>query len=212
MSLPVPLRRPAWIVVSLAVSVFVVLAVRYSGGSAAGRFDTRVTSILDADSSPESLKFLVTACGPVTVGAMTLALALLALALRRRRLALLAIVGPLLTGLVTTLVKPLAGRIIDGDSLSFPSGHTGAASSLGLVGALFLVDALCLGAPAAIATLMLGAFVPGGVMGIALVINGWHYPTDTIGGFCAAVSMVLGSALVIERIAERRPRTVTDEE
>lgn len=31
-----------------------------------------------------------------------------------------------------------------------------------------------------------------------------HYPTDTVVGFCVAVAIGLGSALVIEWIADRR--------
>jgi undecaprenyl-diphosphatase len=195
--------------VALAVGIFVALAVRYSEGSSPGRFDARVTSILDAeDTRSRGLEHLVTLGAPLIVGAM-LTLAILALVLRRRRLALLAIVGPVLTGLVTTIAKPLDGRVIDGDSLSFPSGHTAGASALGLVAALLVANLLNLGAPAGIVILLVGAAVPGAAMGVALIVNGWHYPTDTIGGFCVAVSTVLGSALVIERIAERHSRAFT---
>jgi undecaprenyl-diphosphatase len=39
-------------------------------------------------------------------------------------------------------------------------------------------------------------------MAFALVASRDHYPTDTIGGFCIAVAVVLASALAIERFAE----------
>jgi undecaprenyl-diphosphatase len=41
-------------------------------------------------------------------------------------------------------------------------------------------------------------------MAVALVVSGWHYPTDTIGGFATAVAVVLGVALLVDRAAERR--------
>ena len=34
-----------------------------------------------------------------------------------------------------------------------------------------------------------------------LVATGAHYPTDTVGGFCAAVAFVLGTALLLETVA-----------
>jgi membrane-associated phospholipid phosphatase len=40
-------------------------------------------------------------------------------------------------------------------------------------------------------------------MAFALVASRDHYPTDTVGGFCIAVGVVLASALLIEWWAER---------
>lgn len=36
-----------------------------------------------------------------------------------------------------------------------------------------------------------------------MIVRGVHYPTDTVGGFCAAVFLVLATAVVIDRAAER---------
>jgi undecaprenyl-diphosphatase len=41
-------------------------------------------------------------------------------------------------------------------------------------------------------------------MAVALIVRDWHYPTDTIGGFCTAVAVVLGTALLIDRAARWR--------
>jgi undecaprenyl-diphosphatase len=49
-----------------------------------------------------------------------------------------------------------------------------------------------------------GALLPGGAVSIALIVRGWHYPTDTIGGFCTAVAVVLGSGLLIDHVARWR--------
>lgn len=202
-TLPAALRRPACATVVLAALLFVTLATHYAGGTRAARLDVAVDSALNTV-APGPLHQLVWFGEPLMVLMLMLGLATVALVLGRRRLALLALVGPLLTGIVTTLVKPLTGRVTGDGDLCFPSGHTGAVTALGLVAALLVVNALRLGRLAATLTLLAGSLIPGGAMGVALVVNHWHYPTDTVGGFCAAVGMVLGSALVIERIADRR--------
>ena len=48
-----------------------------------------------------------------------------------------------------------------------------------------------------------GAGVSGGAMALALVTERIHYPTDTVGGFCVAVAVVLTCALVLERLPRR---------
>lgn len=49
-----------------------------------------------------------------------------------------------------------------------------------------------------------GALLAGGIVGVAMVVVGVHYPTDTIGGFCTAVVVVLGLALAIEWLTDKR--------
>jgi undecaprenyl-diphosphatase len=135
---------------------------------------------------------------PVIIIAM--GLCSLALVLGQLRDAVLAIVGPLLTGLTTTGVKPLVGRIIRG-SLAYPSGHTGAWTSLGLVAALVLIGLVSASALTSAVILASGAVLAGATMATALILSGDHYPSDTVGGFCAALVCVLGCVLLIERIA-----------
>jgi undecaprenyl-diphosphatase len=108
-------------------------------------------------------------------------------------------VGPGLTGVATTTLKPLVGRTIDG-GLAFPSGHTGGATALGVVAALLLITVLRPATGTSALLLSAGALVSGGAMALALVSDRVHYPTDTVGGFCVAVAVVLASALVIERL------------
>jgi membrane-associated phospholipid phosphatase len=36
---------------------------------------------------------------------------------------------------------------------------------------------------------------------VALVASNAHYPTDTMGGFCTAVVVVCGGALLLDRVA-----------
>ena len=124
---------------------------------------------------------------PPSVVVLAFALSAVCLLLGRRRLAVLAVVGPGLTGVCTTLLKPALGRTLEG-GFAFPSGHTGGATSLGLVLALLLISLLRPGRARS-------ARDPGGGRvwssaagsGAAMIASNLHYPTDTLGGFCTAV-------------------------
>jgi undecaprenyl-diphosphatase len=115
----------------------------------------------------------------------------------------LAVVGPGLTGVCTTLLKPALGRTLEG-GFAFPSGHTGGATSLGLVLALVVISLLRAGRGGGLAILAAGGLVVGGGVGAAMIASNLHYPTDTLGGFCTAVAVVCGAALVLDRMAENR--------
>ncbi|WP_445942295.1 phosphatase PAP2 family protein [Pseudonocardia sp. T1-2H] len=200
-----PLRRPAVLAVVLAVSLFTLLARRYGGQSTPGRIDARVQSLVrPSDPLQALLRAFVDLGDPVPVIALASGLAVLALALGQRRLAVLAVLGPGLTGTATTLLKPAVGRTLEGD-FAYPSGHTGAATALGLVAALLVVGVLGpgTGAGTGAAVLAAGALLGGGGMAGALVIRDEHYPTDTVGGFCVGVVVVLAGALFVDRCAER---------
>jgi membrane-associated phospholipid phosphatase len=72
-----------------------------------------------------------------------------------------------------------------------------------LVIGLVLADRLGLGrAPAVVLVLGL-ALVAGVAMGWAEVALGAHYPTDAVGGFCAALAAVPATAWAVDRVAER---------
>jgi membrane-associated phospholipid phosphatase len=204
--LPPSLRAPAAAVSVLALFVFGLFAARYADDDSAGRLDRRVQRLIGASGHGLSLSDAVILLGnPVTVVVLAVLLAGLALALGHRRLAVLAIVGPGLTGVATTTLKPVIGRTIDG-GFAFPSGHTGGATAIGVVAALLLITALRPASGTSALLLSAGALVSGGAMGLALVVDRVHYPTDTVGGFCVAVAVVLTSALVIERLPRKLPR------
>lgn len=204
-----PLRRPAPVIVGTATLVFVVLAWRYAGEARAGRVDRRADTAVDALTGGAGgvLARLVTFGSPASVVLWATLLAGTALLLRRPRLAVLAVVGPGLTGVATTVLKPLIGRTM-GFGFAFPSGHTGGAVSIGVVVALLLIGLLPVArAGPAVTMLSAIALLAGGVVGAGMVSIGAHYATDTVGGFCAAVAIGLGSAMVIDRVAGRRART-----
>jgi undecaprenyl-diphosphatase len=52
-----------------------------------------------------------------------------------------------------------------------------------------------------------GGLLAGGAMAIALIVKSGHYPSDTVGGFCAAVVAVLGAALLVDRVVDRHARS-----
>lgn len=202
--LPDASRRVAAAVVVLAATIFAVLAVRYAGESTAGGVDGHLDRAVDAlPATGHGLARAVTVFGsPPVVTVAAGALALLCLLARKPRAALLAVAGPGLTGLVTTFGKPVVDRTIGREeSLAFPSGHTGGATSLALVCALLLAAALELRAGETLLLAAASAVVAGGAVGTGMVVAGAHYPTDVVGGFCTAVASVLVVALVLDAVA-----------
>lgn len=204
-ALPAPLRRPAALAAVAAIVVFGALAAKYTGTSTAGGADLRIDGAVDTLGSANYrlLRRLMALGSPPVVVFLALATALACLILGRRRLAVLAVVGPGLTGLATTLLKPAIDRTLAGIP-AYPSGHTGGATALGILAALVLISLLRPGRTLGLTLLVSGPVLAGGAVGAAMIAINAHYPTDTIGGFCAAVFIVLVSAVVIDRLAERR--------
>lgn len=203
--LPPGTRRGAAAVAVLAATVVAVLAVQYAGDHGAGRVDGHLDRVVDALPGGAVLRHVVVLGSPpvVTVGAAVLGLG--CLTARRPRAAVLAVAGPGLTGLVTTFAKPVVDRTIGHqEALAFPSGHTGGATSLSLVCALLLAGALGLRARGTAVLGTVAAVVGGGLVGAGMVVSGAHYPTDVVGGFCAAVAAVLGVALALDAVVLRR--------
>ncbi len=87
---------------------------------------------------------------------------------------------------------------------AFPSGHTTAAASI--AAALILVAPPHLRRPAAIAAGLLTALV-----GVSVVVNQWHYPSDVAGGCLVVASWALAALGVLRlsgaRSAGERRRT-----
>jgi undecaprenyl-diphosphatase len=205
--LPDGARWAASAVAVVAATVVAVLAVRYAGDHTAGRVDGHLDRAVDAlPVAGDGLVRAVTVFGSqtfVTVSAVLLALVCLMTAAPRA--AVLAVGGPGLTGLITTFGKHVVDRTIGhDDSLAFPSGHTGGATSLTLVCALLLAAALGLQARGTAVFAAASAVVVGAAVGTGMVARGSHYPTDVVGGFCTAVASVLAVALVLDAVLLRK--------
>jgi membrane-associated phospholipid phosphatase len=199
-SVPVGGRRPVLGLVVVSALVMLAFGARYAGESQGRWLDHSTRSVLDDWTPlPRSLARLVIGVGdPMSVAVLVAVLAGLCLLLGRRRLAVLAVLGPTMTGVLTTLLKPMIGRTLKGD-LAYPSGHLGGATSLALVAGLLLVSVLGVAGWAAVAVVAGLTAVVGGGMAVAVTVVNYHYPTDAVGGFCTAVSVVLGLALLLER-------------
>ncbi|WP_232664353.1 phosphatase PAP2 family protein [Pseudonocardia sp. TRM90224] len=209
-AVPKPMRATLLAMIGLAAVVFTVLAVRYAGDSEPSRFDERAEGVVDAATNDRSrLSRLIISLSPVHMIVLIAIFVVICLALRRWRLAVVALLGPGLTGIATTMLKPLVGRTLEG-GFAYPSGHTAAATALGIVTALIVVSLWLPDRFVGVLVVLGFAGLAGSAMAVALVTNNFHYPTDTIGGFCIAVVVVLGVALIVDRIAEmRRGKPVT---
>ncbi|MBN9100031.1 MAG: phosphatase PAP2 family protein [Pseudonocardia sp.] len=201
---PASMRRPVTVALVVAAVVFALLAARYAGTSTPGRIDLHVDRLIDPLGAAHRWLVADTVVfgSPPVVVLVAVLMACVCLLLGRRRLAVLAIVGPGVTGVATTLLKPALGRTI-GQGYAFPSGHTGGATALGLVAALLLVSLVRPGRVGGLTMLAVGASVAGGCVGAAMVAVDAHYPTDIIGGYCTAVVVVLGFALLLDRVSPR---------
>jgi membrane-associated phospholipid phosphatase len=197
--------------VVVATALFAGLAERYAGGSNARWIDHR-TEWLVENVAPRTrwIVALIEVGSPPVVVVTGVLTALACLLWGRRRLALLAVLGPGLTGALAVLTQPLVGRTLDGD-WAYPSGHTAGATSLALVAAFVLVALLRPG-PRGAATLIAGIGGLAGVSMTVLVVAGdWHYATDAVGGFLVAVAAVLCCALLVDVLLDRgRERDTAD--
>ncbi|POX43262.1 hypothetical protein C3486_01580 [Streptomyces sp. Ru73] len=198
----------AWFgpVAALAALVVVVLGVRYAGHSEPGRVDRWIVPpTADSVRPPWRHAALAMDFLGEPAGAATLVAALVAgcLLLRRPRAAAFAVAGTGLTVGAATLIKPLAGRTIHGDNLSYPSGHTAFLTALALVVALLATGRLGLGRAAGTSLVLGAGLVAGAAMGWAQVALGAHYPTDALGGWCTALAVVPATAWLLDRAAVR---------
>jgi membrane-associated phospholipid phosphatase len=200
------LRRPIAVVAILAAVALSAFAVRYSGEAAPGRLDMWAQTAVEGLWPQPGLGTIVIATmgDPLSVVVLTVLMAAACLRLGRRRLAVVAVAGVGMTGIVTTALKPVVGRTIHGEFLAYPSGHTAAATVLTLVVALLLVDLLEMRRLPGVLLILATTGVAGSAMALTQVIQGTHYATDTVGGFCAAVVIVPATAILVDRFAERR--------
>jgi membrane-associated phospholipid phosphatase len=204
-AVPAALRAPLAMTAALATAVLVALGILHFHDSGLTGIDAAVLPSIDGVRPPWRYVALAVDFGGEPVGS-TILVALLALVCflaHRIRAAVLTVLGVAVTVAVTTVLKPIIGRTIHGEFLSYPSGHTALATALALVIGLVLADRLGLGrAPAVVLVLGL-ALVAGVAMGWAEVALGAHYPTDAVGGFCAALAAVPATAWAVDRVAER---------
>jgi membrane-associated phospholipid phosphatase len=102
------------------------------------------------------------------------------------------------------LAHPRVKAAIGGDPLepnTFPSGHATAAASIALAYA-FVVPA----AVRSLALILGAAFAL--AVGYAVVVVGWHYPSDVVGAYLVAAAWGFAILAARRALAPRRPRGV----
>ncbi|KDN19660.1 phosphatase PAP2 family protein [Amycolatopsis rifamycinica] len=204
-ALPAALRAPLAMTAALATAVVVALGILHFRDASLTGIDAAVLPSLYPVQPPWRYVALVVDFGGEPVGSVILIALLSAVCwlVRLVRTAVVTVLGVAVTVAVTTVLKPVVGRTIHGEFLSYPSGHTALATALALIIALVLTQRLGLGRPAGAALALGLAVVAGLVMGWAEVALGAHYPTDALGGFCAALAAVPATAWVVDRVADR---------
>jgi undecaprenyl-diphosphatase len=201
-ALPARVGPPLGVVSVLAAVTLVVLGFWYAGQSVGVAMDIGIRAELRALGEPwHQIALVIDWTGEPVGAALVLAtLVFVFLRMGNRRAALLAVAGPAAAVAVTMGMKPLVGRTINDGFLSFPSGHTAAATAFALVAMLVVAGRRQAGVVVVLAVALTAA----AAMAWAQVLLNAHYPTDTIGGFCAALAIVPAVAWVIDRVADRR--------
>jgi undecaprenyl-diphosphatase len=197
-------RRLISVIVALTVIGVAVLGIHYADESRPGRIDSAIDARIRhrLRGHLRFLHHLVALADPLSVVVGCAVLVVLFVLANRRRAALLAVLGPALAaGIAEFVLKPLINRRIN-DALSFPSGHTTAAVSVAIVIVVALLGPSRPRWPAAFRYAMsLASLLGAAAVATALVGSGYHYSTDTLGGFCVAVGVVLVVAWTIDAVS-----------
>ena len=204
--LPAALRRPALLLAAGCAAVLTLLAFLVAGTSTATPFDAWVERVIATHHTLHSqwTGWAIVVGEPVTVIAGAVLLAGWCLRTGRRPLAAVVVLGPGLTGLAETVLKPVVGRTIADGSLAFPSGHTAGATALGLAAALVIAAVVRERRAEWLTGLTVVTAVGAGTVALGLIGEHAHYPTDTIGGLCLAVVVTVLTVLGVDRVAARR--------
>jgi undecaprenyl-diphosphatase len=209
--IPPTMQVGAIVVAGVAAAVMIVLGVRYAGTSAAGPLDRAIDERLIVRLGFVHLRLvhdLANLGGSAVVAVATVVLVVALLWWRRHRAALLAALAPVVAGAVTEwILKPLIDRnLFDGENYgwSMPSGHSTGAFSVAFVIVVALVGGQVprVSRSAGLAVSFV-AVALAAAAAVGLVASGYHYATDTVGGACVALVVVLGLAFVLDVVAER---------
>jgi membrane-associated phospholipid phosphatase len=202
---PTRLRYPATVTAVLCVLIVVALGARFHERSSTDGFDRAIADWVHRNIGQHIglMEHVIQIGDPLPVAALVVGLAVGGAAVGRWRMALFAVVGPTAAVFATELLlKPLVGRTRYGH-LAFPSGHTTGTAAVVTVVVVLLFGSTWLKSLLAKVLLAVLGFGVSAVVSVALVDRNWHYATDTLGGFCVAVAVVLVTALVIDELGGR---------
>jgi membrane-associated phospholipid phosphatase len=198
--LPARVGAPLGVVSVVAAVVLVTLGILYAGESSGASVDVGIRSYLRSLDQPwHTIALVIDWTGePVGAGVVLLTLVILFLRKGNSRAAVFAVAGPAVAVAVTSGMKPLVGRTINDGFLSYPSGHTATVTAFTLVVVFFV-----LGRREGRYWLLALPLLAAAAMAWAQVLLNAHYPTDTVGGFCAALAVVPAVAWVIDAVWDR---------
>ncbi|MGA6161384.1 phosphatase PAP2 family protein [Amycolatopsis magusensis] len=201
-ALPPQSRTSLSVLGAFGFLVALVLGLRYAGTSGTTGPDAVLYSVFDRAEGPARHWAIVIDFAAEPVGAVVvfLALGLTCLLFRRPRTAILMVVSCGVTIALTTGLKPLTGRLIHGEFLSFPSGHTAFLVTVAAVTGLLVIDVRGLG-PRAGAWVLAGLVVLAGLaMGWSQVVLRAHYPTDVLAGLGVALAVLPPAGWLVDRL------------
>ncbi len=203
--LPPRLSRPLAVLAGLCALTAVLLGIGLRNGLGPSRIDVALAELVNAAFGPATrVSDELAELGKASsVAALTVLLSVVLAACGRPRFAALTVCAALAIPVVTSAGKALSGRELQGE-LSFPSGHAAGITAVATVLALFLADALSprrrwLAPVAAAACVLIPVTV-----GLAVMVERFHYPTDVIGGWCVGVATTVGLALGFDLHQRRR--------
>jgi membrane-associated phospholipid phosphatase len=201
-------RRPAVIVAVCCAALFAAGAIAGAGKSNGNALDQPVDRwVIDHfHAHQHGMNQIAYLGAPKPAVAVTLLVILGCLAVRRVNGAILALLAVLVAnGLTEFVLKPAVGETIGHPgALSYPSGHTTSVFTLVAVIVVLLVDPPRARLPGwlrlALAIILVAI---GCAVAVSLIVIQFHYFTDTVGGACVAIGVVLVIALLLDAPAAR---------
>lgn len=148
--------------------------------------------------------------GARATAAITVLLVVGLYVLRRFRAAILAaLAAPLAAVLIDGLIKPWVHRAPFGVD-TYPSGHTGDAFALiTVIGIVLLGPSSPVRSRAVRVTVPILAVAVGCLVAVGLVVAGFHFPTDTVGGAGVGTAVTCLLAFAIDGVASTARRMTT---
>lgn len=199
---PAEMRPLAVALLTACIAITVLLGVLFAHHTRPGALDAAVDTRVqaDLDGHPALLSQLAGLGDRIPVAVMAAVLFLACLVMRRWRGAVLvAVTVPVANVLADHILKPLVGRTLPSGALSFPSGHVTRVFAVAAALAVLFAGPLRAHMSAVVRLLLaLAGLTAVGAVAAALVAEGAHYFTDTVGGAAVGTAVVLATALTLD--------------
>lgn len=206
--LPENARKPAAIVAVCCAAVLTAGAIAAAGKSHGNALDQPADRwvISHFHSHLNGMKQITDLGNPTPAIALLVIVILGCLVVRRVNGAILAPAAVLAAnGLTELVLKPAVGETIGHPAvLSYPSGHTTSVFTLVAVVVVLLIDPPRTRLPGWLRVVLAIILVAiGCVVAVSLIGIRYHYFTDTVGGACVAIGVVLVISLLLDAPSAR---------